>query len=189
MKNILFTCVFLCLFSHSARAQGYDSFQSICHQLDNSKPRVYVEFESIERPISGSKMNSEKVVLRLSNNTSCDLTFLANTPMTIQVVRAPNTEPRIEKTNRLLPDVLADLYLSLIDWRTKKHITLISSNHLVYDRVLPSGQSTIFAVPAWWFKKYSETGVSIEYQRVKDPEGAKNKYEFTQKVELPKSVR
>ncbi len=188
MKNILFTCVFLCLFSHSAKAQGDDSSQSICHQLDNSKPRIYLGFEKVERSVSGSKTNSENIALRLSNNSACDLTFLANTPMTIRVVRAPNTETRIEKTNLLLPNVLADLHLRLIDWQTKKHLSLISSNHLVYDRVLTSGQSTIFAVPAWWFKKYSEIGVSIEYRRSKAFEGADNKYElFIQKVELPKS--
>jgi hypothetical protein len=188
MKNILFTCVFLCLLSHSVKAQGDNSLQSICHQLDSGKPRIYLEFEKVERSVSGSKTSSENIVLRLSNNSACDLIFLANTPMTIRVVRAPNVEPRVEKTNLLLPNVLADLHLRLIDWRTKKHLSLISSNHLVYDRVLTSGQSTIFAVPAWWFKKYSEIGVSIEYRRAKAFEGADNKYElFTQKVEAPKS--
>jgi len=190
MKNIFFAYVLLCLFSYSAIAQVDNSSQPDCRQLDNSKPWLYLEFEKIERPVSDSKTDSEAIVLRLSNNSACDLTFLADTPTTIQLVRAPNTKPRIETTNRLLPNVLADLHLWLIDWGTKKDLSAISRGHLAFTRVLPSGQSTIFAAPAWWFKKYDEIGVRIEYQRVKASENDNSNYElFTQKVKLPKSIR
>jgi hypothetical protein len=189
MKDILFACVLLCLLSDSPRAQSGDSSQSDCHRLDNSKPWLYVKFEKIERPVSGSKTNTETIVLRLSNNSACDLTFWANTPTTIRLVRAPNTAPRIEKTNQLLPDVLAGLHLWLIDWRTKEDLSMISRDCLIFDRVLPSGQSTIFAVPARLFRKYAEIGIQIQYQRGKASEDAKSYSEwFIQKVDLPPNI-
>src|SRR5689334_14838269 len=120
MKDILFACVLLCLLSYSAMAQSGNSSQSDCHQLDDSKPWLYVEFEKTEKPVSGSKTKAETIVLRLNNNSACDLTLLAMTPTIIRVVRMPDTGPRIERTNQLLPNVLSDLDLRLIDWRTRK---------------------------------------------------------------------
>jgi hypothetical protein len=189
MKDILFACVLLCLLSYSAMAQSGNSSQSDCHQLDDSKPWLYVEFEKTEKPVSGSKTKAETIVLRLNNNSACDLTLLAMTPTIIRVVRMPDTGPRIERTNQLLPNVLSDLDLRLIDWRTRKSLWATSGDCLRFDRLLPSGQSTIFAAPAWLFKKYAEMAVNIEYRRAKASEDARGySNRFIQKVELPPNI-
>lgn len=189
MKDILFACVLLCLLSYSARAQSGDSSQSDCHRLDNSKPWLYVGFEKIEKPVSGSKTKAETIVLRLNNNSACDLAFFAMTPTIIRVVREPNTRPKIERTNQLLPNVLSDLDLNLVDWRTRESLWGTPGDCLRFDRLLPSGQSTIFAAPAWLFKKYAEIGVYIDYQRAKASEDARSySKRFIQKVELPPNI-
>src|SRR5215210_1917371 len=105
MKRQIIACLSILLtLSIETLVQGDSTKQVGCSLIDKKHQSQYVTFERTEEIAAPSKgKGRQRVVLRLRNNTNCDITLeaLGRKPTRIEIIKLPDGRNKITYTNEL----------------------------------------------------------------------------------------
>lgn len=152
-----FACLLMMVLSVGATtsAQENSSPQSECSRSDKSKPPLFITFERAE---------TREVLLRLHNNSRCPVLIPTNQlNSSVSVVKQPNGNLRIERTEELKDGSRVPVVYNLFNLRGSKDTVIVTEGCVVITRQLLPQQSVVFAISLESFRKNADVGIEFSY--------------------------
>jgi hypothetical protein len=144
--------------------------QSGCSLINKTIPPQHLSFEKIVERSSLTKGESkERVVLRLLNNTNCDITiqtYERPDARSLEMIKLPDGKVKFRTKEEFLDGGWLDNIKYFVDYREplpppKKRYYQVADTF--YEFSLQAGRSVLFSVPLSLFDKWIHIKVSFDY--------------------------